>query len=81
VDIELLTDRMTADTPDRDFGMDFEQALTKLKPGERTAMLLFYMEDQTIDKISKIMNCPAGTVKSYLHRGKEKLAKFFTGNV
>ena len=80
VDIELLTDRMAADTPDRDFGMDFEQALSKLKADERTAMLLFYMEDQTIDKISKIMNCPVGTVKSLLHRGKEKLAKYFIGN-
>jgi RNA polymerase sigma-70 factor (ECF subfamily) len=77
VDVEMLSDRLTADTPDRDFGMDFEQALTILKADERTAMLLFFMEDQTIDKISKIMNCPAGTIKSHLHRGKEKLTKYF----
>ena len=77
VDAEMLSDRMTADTPDTDFGIDFEQALKILKEDERTAMLLFYMEDQTVDKISKIMNCPAGTIKSHLHRGKEKLAKYF----
>jgi RNA polymerase sigma-70 factor (ECF subfamily) len=77
MDVELLSDRMTADTPDKDFDIDFTQALSTLKEDERTAMLLFYMEDQTIDKISKIMNCPAGTVKSHLHRGKEKLAKYF----
>jgi len=77
IDVEMLSDRMTADTPDQDFGIDFAQALTILKEEERTAMLLFYMEDQTVDKISKIMNCPAGTIKSHLHRGKEKIAKYF----
>jgi len=77
VDVEILSNRMIADIPDKDFGIDFEQALKILKEDERTAMLLFYMEDQTIDKISKIMNCPAGTIKSHLHRGKEKLTKYF----
>ena len=77
VDVEIVGNRITADAPDRDFGMDFARALTVLKEEERTALLLFYMEDKTIDKISKIMNCPAGTIKSHLHRGKEKLTKYF----
>ena len=77
VDVETVRDFFIADTPDNDFGIDFAQALKILKEDERTAMLLFYMEDQTIDKISKIMNCPTGTIKSHLHRGKEKLAKQF----
>ncbi|MCL2412562.1 MAG: sigma-70 family RNA polymerase sigma factor [Bacteroidales bacterium] len=63
---------------DTDFNMDFAQALKILKEDERTAMLLFYMEDQTAEKISKIMNCPIGTVKSHLSRGKEKIAKYFS---
>jgi RNA polymerase sigma-70 factor (ECF subfamily) len=77
VDVETLHDKITADTPDSDFGMDFERALLMLKEHERTAMLLFYMEDQTIARISTIMNCQTGTVKSHLHRGKEKMSKFF----
>ena len=76
-DVEAVADTMTADTPDRDFGIDFVQSLKILKEDERTAVLLFYMEDQTIDKISKIMGCPSGTIKSHLHRGKEKLAVYF----
>jgi len=60
-----------------DFNMDFQQALSTLKNDERTAMLLFFMEDQTVEKISKIMNCPVNTVKSHLHRGKEKISKYF----
>ena len=77
VDVEMLRDKITTEASDSDFGLDFERALLILKEDERTAMLLFFMEDQTIATISKIMNCPAGTVKSHLHRGKEKLAKFF----
>ena len=77
-DAEIFADRISADTPDIDFGIDFVQGLSVLKEDERTAMLLFYMEDQTVDKISKIMNCPAGTIKSHLHRGKEKLTKYFS---
>jgi RNA polymerase sigma-70 factor (ECF subfamily) len=77
VSAAVIGERMTADTPDKDFSMDFARALTILKEDERTAMLLFYMEDQSVDTISKIMNCPAGTVKSHLHRGKEKLARYF----
>jgi RNA polymerase sigma-70 factor (ECF subfamily) len=66
-----------ADSPGSDFSMDFVRALKILKDDERTAMLLFYMEDQPVDKIAKIMNCPAGTVKSHLFRGKEKLSVYF----
>jgi len=77
IDVEMISDSMAANSTDRDLGMDFEQALTILKADERTAMLLFYMEDQPVAKISQIMNCPAGTIKSHLHRGKEKLAKYF----
>ena len=77
IDVEMLSDRMTDNTHDMDFGIDLAQALSILKDDERTAMLLFYMEDQTTAKISKIMNCPQGTIKSHLHRGKEKLTKYF----
>ena len=77
IDEEILSDSITDDIFDKDFGMDFERALLILKEDERTAILLFYMEDQTIDNISKIMNCSVGTIKSHLHRGKEKLSKYF----
>ena len=79
IDVETLSENLIADAPDRDFGIDFVEALKILKDDERTAMLLFYMEDKTIDKISKIMNCPKGTIISHLHRGKEKLEKYFEG--
>jgi RNA polymerase sigma-70 factor (ECF subfamily) len=76
MNVEIESNYTTDNISNMDFGMDFAQALTVLRYEERTVLLLFYMEDQTVDKISKIMSCPAGTVKSHLHRGREKLAKY-----
>lgn len=60
--------------------MDVYQALKKLKEAERTCLTLFYMEDVSIDKISLITGFPAGTVKSHLSRGKEKMAAYLKQN-
>lgn len=68
--------QFAAPAPDVDRQMDFARALGVLKGNERTAMLLFYMEDMAVEKIAKVMNCPAGTVKSHLSRGKEKLSAY-----
>jgi RNA polymerase sigma-70 factor (ECF subfamily) len=70
----MYANRLPAEAPDADFGLDFARALTVLKEEERTAMLLFYMEDRPVAQIAAIMRTPAGTVKSHLHRGREKLA-------
>jgi len=55
-------------------GVDLAAALQMLKEEERTAMLLFYMEDMPVKKIANVMGCPQSTVKSHLFRGREKLA-------
>ena len=57
--------------------MDVYQSLKTLKEVERTCITLFYMEDVSIDKIAGIIGIPAGTVKSHLSRGKDKLANVF----
>ena len=49
------------------------QAIDGLTMSERTAVLLFYMEDRPIKEISTIMNVAEGTVKGYLSRGREHL--------
>ena len=46
------------------------QAIDGLTMSERTAVLLFYMEDRPIKEISTIMNVAEGTVKGYLSRGR-----------
>lgn len=57
-----------------DARMDVERCLRELSDQERTVILLFYMEDQPIRKISSITGMPDGTVKSLLSRAKKKMA-------
>ena len=42
---------------------------------EKSLVLLFYMEDLPIKKISDITGIPQGTVKVYLARSRTKMAK------
>ena len=56
--------------------LDIHQALQLLRREEKTAILLFYMEDKTHKEIAKIMGCPLGTVKTYILKGKEKLGVY-----
>lgn len=51
-----------------------------MKEMERTCITLFYMEDQSIEKIAGITGCPAGTVKSHLSRAKDKMASYLKQN-
>ena len=69
-------------TQQNDIGqrMVIYRALSMLKDMERTCITLFYMEDQSIEKIAGITGCPAGTVKSHLSRAKDKMAAYLKQN-
>lgn len=49
------------------------QALQKLDAEFRVALVLHYLEGFQIQEISEMLKIPPGTVKSRLHRGREKL--------
>lgn len=56
---------------------DIEAAMAALSPNERTAVLLFYLNDRPIKEIARITRMPQNTIKSHLLRAKQKMAKFF----
>ena len=56
--------------------MTVQVALTHLNDNERVAVTLFYIEDQPIKQVAKIMQTSEGSVKSLLHRGKAKMKQF-----
>lgn len=60
--------------------IDLIQSLQILRPIERTAILLFYMEEKTHPEIAKIMQIPLGTVKTHILKGKEKLGNYLKAN-
>lgn len=69
--------RLPTGAPNPDRSIDFARSMATLKGDEKTAMLLFYMEDFPVKKIAQVMGRPVGTVKSLLFRGKEKLSAYF----
>lgn len=81
-DLETRRVDTQLNTEQTDIGrqMDIYRALSLLKDMERTCITLFYMEDQSIEKIAGITGCPAGTVKSHLSRAKEKMAVYLKQN-
>jgi RNA polymerase sigma-70 factor (ECF subfamily) len=49
--------------------------INQLPPKYRTAIILRYIEDLSINEISEILNIPPSTVKTRIHRGREALRK------
>ena len=68
----------TADTPEEilmadDLRKIISKALMTLPEETRTALSLREFEGFNYEEISKIMNCPVGTVRSRIFRGREAL--------
>lgn len=50
-------------------------ALSKLNTKERTALLLFYMEEKSLKEIADITRTPINTVKAHLSRGRSHVSE------
>ena len=74
--ISRLGEVSTAASDAIDASMTVQEALTRLNDNERVAITLFYIEDQPLKQVSKIMDMPEGSVKSLIHRAKGKMRQF-----
>jgi len=54
---------------------DINIAMNKLNQKQKSVMLMFYMEDLSINDISKYLKIPEGTIKSRLNSGRKVLKK------
>jgi RNA polymerase sigma-70 factor (ECF subfamily) len=52
---------------------DLERALARLPAEFRMVLLLAEVEGMQLEEVARIMDCPVGTVKSRIFRGKERL--------
>ena len=75
-DISRLGDVSTSASDAFEASMTVQVALTRLSDNERVAVTLYYIEDQPIKQVAKIMNMPEGSVKSLIYRGKDKMRQF-----
>jgi len=50
-----------------------EAAMLELGAPERAAIVLYHQEECSYEQISLVLGLPIGTVRTHLHRGREKL--------
>jgi RNA polymerase sigma-70 factor (ECF subfamily) len=50
-------------------------AINRLPEDYRVVSTLYFMEDLSYEEIARILDCPVGTVRSRLHRGRKMLQK------
>ena len=79
VDTSVSAARQTT-TASESLKMDIYDALALLKPDERTCITLQLIDGYPVDQIAKVTGIPGNTVKSHLHRGKEKMANYLKQN-
>jgi RNA polymerase sigma-70 factor (ECF subfamily) len=59
---------------DRASVLDLEQALAALAPLERRILTGFHRDGRSIDELARELGIPRNTVKSHLHRARQRLA-------
>ena len=79
VDTSISVARQTT-SANESLKMDIYAALALLKPDERTCITLQLIDGYPIDQIAKVTGIAENTVKSHLHRGKEKMANYLKQN-
>ena len=57
-----------------------DAALAALPPQQREIMLLFHQQSWPIAEIADHLGMPQGTVKSHLHRGRNRMRRFIEAN-
>ena len=65
--------------PSAEDDADLSWALMKLAPEYREAVYLYYVERMRVSEIADILGKKQNTVKTLLHRGREKLRKIYGG--
>ena len=71
LDIDAAYNVVSSSQTDGAFAyQELYKAIEGLTLSERTAVLLFYMEDRPVREIATIMNVAEGTVKASLSRGR-----------
>lgn len=61
--------------------LDILNSIDKLEDKYKNVVVLKYFQDLTITEISEVLNCPAGTVKTYLNKALVKLRLFLNEEI
>jgi RNA polymerase sigma factor (sigma-70 family) len=62
----------------RELGTVVERALGELRPVERAVLVLYHQEEQSYEQIAVALELPVNTVRTHLHRGRNRLRTLLT---
>ena len=72
-DLELLPDSQRG--PSRELAEELQQALDELREEYRLCFVLHHVNQLGLAEIGEMLNCPEGTVKTWLFRARKQLAE------
>jgi RNA polymerase sigma-70 factor (ECF subfamily) len=58
-----------------------DKCLQNLNQPERTVFVLYHQEERSYEEIATILDMPLGTVRTHLHRGRQKLRAMIRGSM
>jgi RNA polymerase sigma-70 factor (ECF subfamily) len=64
-----------------DARLDLSRAFGVLRAEERAALALAYGEEATHEEAAQVLECPLGTLKTHVARGKAKLRRYFAADL
>jgi RNA polymerase sigma-70 factor (ECF subfamily) len=59
---------------------DVRKAISSLPISQRMVVVLYYINDLSLQEISEILDVPVGTIKSRLHYGRQALKRYLESN-
>lgn len=75
VPVETLADRTPDPWSERTLSEEVQRAMETLREEYRTAFLLFHEQHLSYQEIAAALDCPLGTVKTWVHRARRELAR------
>jgi RNA polymerase sigma-70 factor, ECF subfamily len=71
---DRMVDSRSSPEPDG-LSEELEMALARLRPEYRQAFVLFHEQQFSYQEIAAALDCPLGTVKTWVHRARRELAQ------
>ncbi|HEY2761904.1 MAG TPA: RNA polymerase sigma factor [Pirellulales bacterium] len=69
--VEHLPDRQPSEEGARHLAEELDRALEQIRPEYRQAFLLFHEQELSYTDIAAALDCPLGTVKTWVHRARQ----------
>jgi RNA polymerase sigma-70 factor (ECF subfamily) len=72
--VDLAADESAAND-EGDLAEELQRALESVRDEYRMCFVLFHQQELSVAEIGQVLDCPVGTVKTWLHRARREIAE------